>query len=172
MSFQYKNPTSTEILQTPDSVYRENNTGTNFSVLSIGGYMEVYNLSDLDWTIPADILLNGGTVYYSRNSTPINFTYNTPYAIPNILTLNNDGISSGRRRLGMQVYVYETNTVYQYTISGYTSLFNAAETAGSLVDLGGGYEVYDDTAAGIALIDVWTGSTIEGISGVTKNNAR
>jgi hypothetical protein len=62
MSFQYKNPTSSEILQTPDSVYRENNTGTNFSVLSIGGYMEVYNLSDLDWIIPADILLNGGTV--------------------------------------------------------------------------------------------------------------
>ena len=48
MSFQYKNPTSSTILQAPDSVTRTNDTGTNFSVLSIGGYMEVYSLSDLN----------------------------------------------------------------------------------------------------------------------------
>ena len=57
MSFQYKNTVSTTILQTPDSVIRENNTGTNFSVLGIGVYMEVYSLSDLNFTIPNDILI-------------------------------------------------------------------------------------------------------------------
>jgi len=138
MSFQYKNPVSTTILQTPDSVIRENNTGTNFSVLGIGGYMEVYSLSDLDFIIPNDILINGGVVYYSGNSIPINLTYNVPYSLPNTLTLNNDGISSGRRRLGMQVYVQETDTVYQYTMTGFTSMWDDAETAGSIIDLGSG----------------------------------
>jgi hypothetical protein len=172
MSFQYKNPISSTILNAADSVTRENVIGTNFSVLGIGGYMEVYSLSDLDWTIPADILINGGTVYYSGNSIPINFTYNTPYSIPNELSINNDGISTGRRRLGMQVYVVETDTVYQYTMTGFTSLWNAAEAAGSIIDFGTGYSAYDDTPQGVAFIDAWTGSTIEGVSGVTKNNAR
>ena len=153
MAFDYKNPTSSVFVNTPYSVTRENDTGTNFSVNTIGGYQEVYNLSDLDWVIPADILLNGGAVLYSGNSIPISFTYNVPYAIPNILLLNNDGISSGRRRLGMSVHVQETDTVYQYTITGYTSLWNDAETAGSIIDLGTGYEVYDDTPEGIAFIN-------------------
>ena len=116
MSFQYKNPISSTVLNAPDSVYRNSDTGTNFSVLGIGGYMEVYYLSNLDWIIPAQTLIDGGPVLYSGNSIPISFIYNTPYAIPNTLNLNNDGISSGRRRLGMQVYVQETDTVYQYTI--------------------------------------------------------
>ena len=60
MSFEYINPISSVIVQAPNSVYRDNDTGTNFSVLGIGGYMEVYNLSDLDWVIPNDILINGG----------------------------------------------------------------------------------------------------------------
>ena len=121
MSFSYKNPTSSVTLNAPDSVVRTSDTGTNFSVLGIGGFMEVYNLSDLNWTIDAQTLIDGGPVLYSGNSIPISFSYNVPFAIPNTLTINNDGISSGRRRLGMQVYVHETDTVYQYTIGAYTA---------------------------------------------------
>jgi hypothetical protein len=173
MPFQYKNPVSSTTLQAPDSVLRTADIGTNFSVLGVGGYMEVYYLSNLDWVIPADILLLGGPVLYSGNSIPISFTYNEPYSISNILNINNDAISSGRRRLGMQVYVHETDTVYQYTISGYTALWDAAEAEGSLVDLGSAYEVYnldgngDPYPFGTAFIDAWTGSTIEGVSGYT-----
>ena len=134
MSFNYKNPTSSVLLNAPNSVLRISDTGTNFSVLGIGGYMEVYYLSDLDWLIDSQTLIDGGAVLYSGNSIPISFVYNVPYAIPNILNLNNDGISSGRRRLGMQVYVHETDTVYQYTIQNYTTLWDDAEGVGSIVD--------------------------------------
>jgi hypothetical protein len=172
MSFQYKNPTSSILVNAPNSVSRNSDTGTIFSVNSVGGYMEVYNLSDLDWVIPNDILINGGPVLYSGNSIPISFVYNTPYSLPNTLNMNNDGISSGRRRLGMQVHVQESDTVYQFTITGFTALWNAAEAVGSIVDLIGGYEVYDDTPEGVAFLNAWTGSTIEGQSGTTKENAR
>jgi hypothetical protein len=172
MSFPYKNPLSASQVSIPNSIERSSTQGTHFSVLGVGGYMEVYNLSDLIWTIPNDILINGGAVEFSGNSIPINFSYYVPYSLPNQLSLFNDGISSGRRRLGMQVYVQETDTVYQYTITGYTALWNAAETAGSIIDLSTGYIVYDDTPEGVDFIDAWTGSTIEGVSGVTKNNAR
>jgi hypothetical protein len=47
-------------VNTPYSVTRENDTGTNFSVNTIGGYQEVYNLSDLDWVRPGDILFEWG----------------------------------------------------------------------------------------------------------------
>ena len=174
MSFNYKNPVSDSIISTPYSVVREWDVGTIFSVNSIGGYMEVYDLTNLDWTIPEDILLTGGTVYYSGNSIPISFTYGDPTSPPilNRLTLFNDGISSGRRRLGMQVYVQETDTVYQYTIPNYTSLWDAAEIAGSLVPTDGGYFAYNDTTEGADFVNAWTGSTIEGVDGVTKENAR
>ena len=79
MAFQYKNPTSSTILQAPDSVYRESATGTNFSVLGIGGYMEVFYLSDLNWIIPPQTLIDGGAVLYSGNSIPISFYYNVPF---------------------------------------------------------------------------------------------
>ena len=178
MPFQYKNPISSTILNAPDSVYRYSDTGTNFSVLGVGGYMEVYYLSNLEWIIDPQTLIDGGPVLYSGNSIPISFTYNEPYGISNILNINNDSISSGRRRLGMQVYVHETDKVYQYTISGYTELWDAAETEGSTVDLGSAYEVYnldgngDPYPAGTAFINAWTGSSIEGVSGYTEQNAR
>ena len=165
MSFQYKNPVSSILVPGTSSVLRDQDFGTVFSVNIVGGYQEVFYLSDLDWTIPNDILINGGPVLYSGNSIPISFIYNVPYSIPNTLNLNNDGISSGRRRLGMQVYVQETDTVYQYTMTAFTALWNAAELVGSIVDLGGGYEVYDDTPEGAAFIDAWTGSTIEDYNG-------
>jgi hypothetical protein len=44
---------------------------------------------------------------------------------------------------------------------------------GSIFDISGtGYSVLNDTAGGQALMNAWTGSTIEGVSGVTKNDAR
>jgi len=172
MSFDYKNPTSSTILNGPVSVTRQNDTGTNFSVESIGGYMEVYKASDLIWTIPNDILINGGQVLYSGNSIPISFNYNVPYSLPNQLNINNDLISSGRRRLGMLVYVYETDTVYQFLMSGYTSLWNDAELAGSIINIGSGYIATDDTPEGVAFVNAWTATTVEGVSGETRENAK
>jgi hypothetical protein len=172
MSFDYKNPTSSTILNGPVSVTRQNDTGTNFSVESIGGYMEVYKASDLIWTIPNDILINGGQVLYSGNTIPISFNYNVPYSLSNQLNINNDLISSGRRRLGMLVYVYETDTVYQYTMSGYTTLWNDAELVGSIVNIGSGYIAMDDTPEGIAFVNAWTATTVEGVDGETRENAK
>jgi hypothetical protein len=172
MSFEYKNPTSSILVSAPNSVLRESDTGTIFSVNSIGGYMEVYYLSDLDWTIPSETLIDGGPVRYSGNSIPITFDYNQPFEYPNKLTLNNDGISSGRRRLGMQVYVQETDTVYQYTIPNYTTLWDDAEFAGSILEYDNAYLAYNDTTEGTNFLNAWTGSTIEGVDGVTRDNAR
>ena len=53
MSVPYKNPLSSIQFSQPSSVSRTTVFGTNFSVLSIGGYMEVYNLSDLSLTLTA-----------------------------------------------------------------------------------------------------------------------
>jgi hypothetical protein len=183
MSFDYKNPISATKITGPFSVIRETTTGTNFSVDTIGGYMEVFNLSDLNWVIPPETYADGGPVQYSGNSIPIEFSYggnlyNTPPII-NQLTLYNDGISSGRRRLGMLVYVQETEKTYQYIIPNFTSLWNLAEADNCVITYETGYQVFNvniDTlelaAGGVAFLNAWTGSTIEGISGVTKENAR
>jgi hypothetical protein len=64
MSFEYKNPTSGTLLTGPNSVLRDSDTGTNFSVDSIGGYMEVWSLSDLNWQIPEQTKIDGGYVLY------------------------------------------------------------------------------------------------------------
>jgi hypothetical protein len=47
MAFSYKNPISATQLTGPDSVNRTATYGTNFSVLQVGGYQEVYSLNDL-----------------------------------------------------------------------------------------------------------------------------
>jgi hypothetical protein len=128
MSFEYKNPTSGTIVPGPISVDRESDTGTIFSVNSIGGYMEVWSLEDLNWVIPNDIYNGGGPVIFTGNTIPISFSsaaHSDPPPYINQLNLNNDGISSGRRRLGMQVHVQENDTVYQYTIPNYETLWNA-----------------------------------------------
>jgi len=177
MSFQYKNPTSAAIIYGPVSVDRDNDTGVIFSVNSIGGYMEVWSLADLDWVIPQDTYDNGGPVAYSGNVIPISFICGgyVPYSPPviNQVNLNNDGISSGRRRLGMLVFVQENLTTYQYTIPNYSSLWNIAEADGDILDVGGtGYQLTNTAAGGQALMNAWTGSTIEGVNGVTRNDAR
>lgn len=167
MSFKYQNPTSSVVLFGPNSVELTDNTGTNFSVSSIGGYMEVYSHSDLNFTIPNP---NTGTVLYSGNTIPIN--YSSSVFPPNVINLNDDGISSGRRRLGMLAYVVTADTTYQYTIDDYSTLWNNAEMAGSLTNTGYGYQCLDDTVDGALFVSSWTGSTIEGVNGVTRENAR
>jgi len=169
MSFSYKNPISQVISSSPISVSLNNNTGTNFSMYNIGGYMEVFSISDLNFTIPSG---SSGTILYSGNTIPINFSYNDPISAPNSLGLETDGISSGRRRLGMLVYVQENQTTYQYQIDNYETLFNDALNSGSLIDLGNGYQCLNNTPQGVTFINAWTGSSVESVSGVTRVNAR
>ena len=124
MAFQYKNPISLTQSSGADTVGRTVTFGNTFSVLNIGGYMEVWELNDLELiltasTYPAQIQL-------SANTIPISFTKGTGSAFsPDSISLNSDNISSGRRRLGMQVWVQETNTSYQYIIPNYETLWNS-----------------------------------------------
>ena len=172
MSFPYKNPISSEVLGGPQSVSREEVYGSNFSVLQTGGYMEVYNLSDLNFTVPGTT----GTVKLSGNTIPIRYTKGTGSLFsPNIITLNSDNISSGRRRLGMLVYVHETDQVYQYTIPNYDSLWSGLTTLTGLSGLSEDdyfTSVNSRSQIGQDFIDAWLDSSIEGVSGVTRNNAR
>jgi hypothetical protein len=172
MSFPYKNPISSEVLGGPQSVSREEVYGSNFSVLQTGGYMEVYNLSDLNFTVPTTT----GTVKLSGNTIPIRYTKGTGSSFsPNIITLNSDNISSGRRRLGMLVYVHETDQVYQYTIPNYDSLWSGLTTLTGLSGLSEDdyfTSVNSRSQIGQDFIDAWLDSSIEGVSGVTRNNAR
>jgi hypothetical protein len=169
MSFNYKNPKSSVVLAGPNSVNLDSNTGSNFSSFQVGGFYEVFKLSDLNFTIPSGAT---GTILYSGNTIPIDFSYNAPNSSPNVINLYSDGISSGRRKLGMIAYVYENNKTYQYQIPDYETLFNNALNVGSVINIDFGYQVYDNTNEGQLLLNAWTGSTIEGISGITRNNAR
>ena len=112
MSFSYKNPISASVIAEPISVLLDSDQGTSFSVGTVGGYMEVWNLSDLNWVIPSSTYASGGQVLYSGNTIPISFIYGgPPEPVISQLNLYSDGISSGRRRLGMQVFVQETQEV-------------------------------------------------------------
>ena len=175
MSFIYKNPTAGNTTTGPWSVTSlDRDYGTNFSVYNIGGYMEVQYLSDLNYSWEGT-----GNIYNSGNTIPIKF-FKSSNALADKVYLWNDAISSGRRRLGMLVFVQETQRTYQYTVDNYDALYSDATDAGvifgdPLVDTY--LEVRNKigitpNAAGQALIDAWTGSTIEGVSGVTRSNAR
>lgn len=170
----YKNPISPLQIASTYSVGREKPYGTNFSVLGVGGFMEVYNLSDLVFTIPTGQI---GNIEISANTIPIHFRKGngSPFSFDS-LTLNSDNISSGRRRLGMLVYVYETNKIYQYTIDNYDSLWSAATGStgvggNSVVISDFGTTVKNNTVAGQNFINAWTASTIEGVNGFTNLNA-
>lgn len=167
MSLIYKNPLSSVQLTNVESVQRDDVFGTNFSVLQVGGYMEVYNLSDLDFTVPSE---DTGLIQFSGNVIPINYSVRTLPFLPDNLTLNSDNISSGRRRLGMLVYVHETNLTYQYTIDNYDTLWDSA--SGSTSETEYGTTVSTSTTGGTAFINAWLDSSIEGVSGVTRENAR
>lgn len=171
MAFPFRNPTAGDSLTAPQAVGLTTVQGTNFSTLSVGGYMEVFYLSDLSMTLEGT-----GAQTNSANTIPIQVSLGlgTSLSPRATLTLNSDNISSGRRRLGMLVYVYENDTTYQFTIPNYESLFNAV--SGNTGNSGFTYganntTVQTRTAAGTSFINAWTGSTIEGQGGVTRENA-
>ena len=167
MSFIYKNPISATLLTGTNSVGREKVFGTNFSVLQTGGYMEVYTLDDLSFIIPSG---DTGLIEFTGNTIPVNYSKRTLPFLPDTLTLNSDNISSGRRRLGMLVYVHETERTYQYTIPNYETLWNAA--SGSTTETTYGTNVTTSTPGGVDFINAWLDDSVEGVSGVTRNNAR
>jgi len=170
MSLNYKNPISSTQLDGSNSVSRTSVFGTNFSVLQTGGYMEVYTLNDLYYTIPVG---STGIIEYSGNTIPIQFNVSpTPQTVPNILTLNSDNISSGRQRLGMLVYVYENNLTYQLRIRDYDNLWQSANTTGDIFETQFGTSVSQLGTGGYQLVNAWTATTIEGVDGYTKDNAK
>lgn len=174
MSFNYKNPISPEQLNGVQSVSRNQTFGTNFSILGVGGFSEVYHLDDLIYVIPSG---DTGDIEYSGNVIPITFTKGTGDVFsPDVLTLNSDNISSGRRRLGMLVYVKDVDQVYQYDVPNFESLWNAATGAtgigGNTVVISDfGTQIKNNSTEGLNFISGWTASTIEGVSGVTRVNA-
>ena len=173
MAVPYKNPISSVQVSTPQSVSRTSVFGTNFSNLNVGGYMEVYNLSDLSLTLTASSYPS--LIQLSANTIPIRYTKgNGTFLSPDYLTLNSDNISSGRRRLGMMVYVHETDKVYQYVIPNYDTLWNnlSGLTGFSSVTYSDYTTVINSrSSAGQSFISGWTSSTIEGVSGYTSSNA-
>ena len=173
MSVPYKNPISSVQVSTPQSVSRTSVFGTNFSALNVGGYMEVYNLSDLSLTLTASTYPS--LIQLSANTIPIRFTKgNNTFLSPDYLTLNSDNISSGRRRLGMLVYVHETDLVYQYVIPNYDTLWNnlSGLTGFSSVTYSDYTTVINSrSTAGQSFISGWTSSNIEGVSGYTSTNS-
>ena len=174
MSFNYKNPISPEQLNGVQSVSRSQTFGTNFSILGVGGFSEVYHLDDLVYTIPVG---ETGDIEYSGNVIPITFTKGTGDVFsPDVLTLNSDNISSGRRRLGMLVYVKDVDQVYQYDVPNFEYLWSAATGAtgvgGDTVVISDfGTQIKNNSTEGLNFISAWTASTIEGVSGATRTNS-
>jgi len=171
MSFTYKNPVANVSLSAPEGVAINSNQGTNFSVSQVGGYQEVYYLENLNLTFSGT-----GNQQLSANTIPIQINVGTNIGLSfTVLTLNSDNISSGRRKLGMLAYVRETDTTYQYNIPNFETLWNSvtAQTGSSGVTFGAtSTSVNARSQAGKDFINSWTGSTIEGVSGVTRDNAR
>ena len=173
MSFPYKNLVSAEQVNDTLSVLRDDTKGVIFSSGIIGGYQEVWGLNDLNFSTFG----NTGNITNSGNTIPVRLYVRTAPFLSNTITINNDGISSGRRRLGMLVYVHETNTTYQYVIPNYETLWNNAVTGNSITTGDTTFTVSAGSSLspnvdGLALLNAWTGSTIEGVSGVTRDNAR
>lgn len=79
--------------------------GTHHSILGVGGYMEVATVTD-------------------RNSLPVDTVNGIGY----------DGVSSGQRRMGMLVYVYEDDTIYQLYVEKTT--WDSLTSLGKLTALG------------------------------------
>ena len=172
MSFIYKNPLSTDIVNGTLSVIRTDTKGTTFSSGLVGGYTEVWALSDLKFTI-----IGTGNIRQEANRIPVEYYQRPAPFQSNQLTLNNDLISSGRRRLGQLVYVQETDTVYQYVINDYETLYDDAFTDGAISTgdttstVSSGSQ-FAPNAGGTNFINAWLDSSIEGVSGVTRANAR
>ena len=144
--------------------------GTTFSNSIVGGFMQVNYLSDLNYTIPSG---QTGVIEYSGNTIPINFIKGTGSAFSrDVLILNSDNLSSGRKKIGMLVYVYEEDQVYQFHISGYTSLWNAATASTGTVTISDfGTTINSSSPEGQAFINAWSASTIEDVDGYTSETA-
>jgi hypothetical protein len=170
MSFPYKNPISPNQLLGQQSLDRTKTFGTSYSTLSTGGYMEVYSLDQLYYTIPPSTF---GPIEFSGNTIPITFSKGsgTTFSV-NTLTLQPDNISSGRRKLGMLVYVYEENQVYQFLINNYESLWNSATgSTGTTIISDFGTTIRANSPENITFINSWTANTIDGVSGETYSTA-
>ena len=170
MSFPYKNPISPNQLLGQQSLERTKTYGTSYSTLSTGGYMEVYSLDQLYYTIPPSTF---GPIEFSGNTIPITFSKGsgTTFSV-NTLTLQPDNISSGRRKLGMLVYVYEENQVYQFLINNYESLWNSATgSTGTTIISDFGTTIRANSPENITFINSWTANTIDGVSGETYSTA-
>jgi hypothetical protein len=170
MSYPFLNPISPIQLGGTQTVPRDNTYGVTYSINNIGGYMEVFSLSDLIYTIPTGTT---GSIEYSGNTIPIEFLKGSGILFsPDVLTLGSDNMSSGRRRLGMLVYVYEVDRIYQYRIDNYDTLWSAATGAtGTVVISDFGTTVNNSTVAGQNFINAWTANTIEDVSGYTHTTA-
>jgi hypothetical protein len=173
-NLNYRNPKTPLTAVGGLSLPLEKTDGVTFSVLNSGGYMEVYNLSDLIYQIPNGTI---GPVLFSGNTIPVQLNKGSGTIFsPDVLTLSSDNITSGRRRLGMLVFVQEEKQVYQFRIDNYDSLWSAATGSTgpggpTIVFSQFGTTVKNNTPAGQNLIDAWTGSTIEGYSGGTRSNS-
>ena len=183
-NYEYRNPIVGSFVTAPNSIQSlEDFYGSNFSVYNIGGYMEVWSLSDLDF------ITNGqtGNIRYSGNTIPVLFNKASTSNLPDSVVLYNDGISSGRRRIGMLVYVHETQTTYQYQIDSnnsadsYENMWSAATAVPNIVDFSSAEQItvknrtgffQPITQVGQDLIDAWTGSTVEGVNGVSRDDAK
>jgi len=171
MAYKYRFPKSSIVNTDAISLQPETYVGSNFSINSIGGYMEVNEVSDLSLTLTGS---PGSDLQLSANTIPIRYQERGLSFLPDKVLLWGDGISSGRRKIGMLVYVRENDTTYQYTIPDYTSLYDAADTAGSITINTDTLiqDVDNSTTAGANLLNAWTASTVEGYNGVTRDNAR
>jgi hypothetical protein len=94
-NLNYKNPLSPLISLGSQTSQSTSTFGTTFSVLNTGGFMEVYTLNDLIYTIPSGSL---GDIEFSGNTIPIQFWKGTggPFSFDS-LTLNwgiNEGVDS------------------------------------------------------------------------------
>lgn len=174
MTFNYKNPVSPLSTLGNISVSRSDVFGTNFSILGTGGYMEVYTLNDLYFNVPSGTT---GLVEFSGNTIPIqlNIGGGTIFS-PDVLTLNSDNISSGRRRIGMLVYVIDEDQIYQYQIPNFESLWSGATGATgpggpTVIFSEFGTTIKSNTPEGVGFISAWTANTIEGVSGETSLTA-
>lgn len=170
MSFQYKNPISPNQLTGQQSVDRSKTYGTNFSTLSTGGYMEVFSLNELYYTIPPSTY---GPIEYTGNTIPVTYSKGSGTTFSyDTLTLHSDNISSGRRKLGMLVYVYEQNQIYQFLIDNYETLWNSATgSTGTTIISEFGTTMRADSIENITFMSGWTANTISGVSGETNLTA-
>ena len=139
MSIPYKNPTSGIVVAAASSVLRTDTFGTTFSVTNVGGYMEVWSLSDLNFSTFGGT----GNIQNSGNTIPVTFYKRPTASISDRITLNSDAISSGRRRIGMLVYVHENEQTYQYNISGYTTLWDNAVADNCITTADTSFTVYN-----------------------------